>query len=428
MANSRIVSDQEKQLMASGLLRPISKILAESTVHPIASLALRPDATVFGKGSCLIVDPTKPGYRIKCTSDNVSWDSHGSSDSITDRPSAAALGKGSWQVGRDLYLSDGSNYAEFKGGIGAVSRPYVAAQTAIPMMIPPSSSIGANGALQLGTKVGGGTATFGATSGAGVSCTLSLAGFAGTAADVGKVVTVDGGKQATITAAVSTTVATVTITGTLSGTGPFTDWTLSYQFLATYSGVYLYFIAGAVYSGSVAGWYYTVMSSTTVGTVYDNIYTAGTLSIPASPTGIVSAAIGEFTQTTLAVSGLNFPHTGGMLGINGRAEVFNDAINSPGAGTKTSFLYFDDTQLHFLSATTNVINPHKIIIQNRGKQNSQKVTKSTLTSEAASTTASALQYPDIDTAVNGTWKIVLKINAANDFVGSEAATFDVFPL
>ncbi len=76
----------------------------------ISSLEERPTAAAFGNGDLLIVDTTKPGYRINCTSDGISWDSRGSSNSITDRPSAAALGKGSWQVGLNQYLSDGVNY------------------------------------------------------------------------------------------------------------------------------------------------------------------------------------------------------------------------------------------------------------------------------------------------------------------------------
>ncbi len=67
--NSRIISDQEKQLMASGLLRPISRILTESTIHQFTSLdpnvvGGRPAASVFGKGSCLIITPN---YKILCT-------------------------------------------------------------------------------------------------------------------------------------------------------------------------------------------------------------------------------------------------------------------------------------------------------------------------------------------------------------------------
>lgn len=77
----------------------------------IDSLAERPTAAAFGKGDLLIANAN---YRIKCTSDSVSWDSHGYSDSITNRPLASVLGKGSWQVNVDAktYLSDGLSYSQ----------------------------------------------------------------------------------------------------------------------------------------------------------------------------------------------------------------------------------------------------------------------------------------------------------------------------
>jgi lysophospholipase L1-like esterase len=93
--------------MNGGLLRPVSKTLTDTTIHPFASLAARPTASEFGIGHASIVTAT---YRINCSSDGVSWDSHGSSDSIADRPSAAALGKGSWQVGNSVEYSDGVAY------------------------------------------------------------------------------------------------------------------------------------------------------------------------------------------------------------------------------------------------------------------------------------------------------------------------------
>lgn len=74
----------------------------------LSSLEQRPTAAAFGNGDLLIVNPN---YRINCTSDNVSWSSHGSSDSITDRPTAAALGKGSWQVGNGIAYSNGNSYS-----------------------------------------------------------------------------------------------------------------------------------------------------------------------------------------------------------------------------------------------------------------------------------------------------------------------------
>lgn len=84
------------------------KVVGGNDPQILTSLAERPTAAAYGKGELLIVNPN---YRISCTSDGVSWDSHGSSDSITDRPSASVLGKGSWQVGSSTEYSDGVEYS-----------------------------------------------------------------------------------------------------------------------------------------------------------------------------------------------------------------------------------------------------------------------------------------------------------------------------
>jgi hypothetical protein len=411
------LSDHEAQHEQMGLAR-----LNEGLIVDIPDLPSRPSAAVFGTGHAYIVTPT---YRIKCTSDGVSWVSHGSSDSIEDRPSAAALGKGSWQVGNAIEYSDGVSWS----GIGAIGRPYILAQGAVPMMVPPSSTVGANGALQLGTKVGGGTLTFGATSGTGVSATLSVAGLSGTSADVGKVITADGGKQATITAAVSTTVATVTINGTLSGTGPFTDWTLANPFLTVYSDIYINLPAGAAYSGSLAGWYYSSMSSTTVGTIYDNIYTSGvSLAIPSSPSTISSVAIGEFTQITAIQTAINFTNQGEALGNNGKLNIWIDESNNNTTTSKRTAFYIDTTEIHLQASTINVGNPHEIILQNRGTQLKQKATRSGVTSEGAFNSVSG-QFFSIDTSIDHTLKITLQLSGAiTDWICLEAYSFMLFHL
>jgi hypothetical protein len=60
-------------------------------------------------------------------------------------------------------------------------------------------------------------------------------------------------------------------------------------------GCWMYFAAGQVHSGSAAGWWYTVMSSTTAGTVYNNRYTSGPTNPPAIPAGLSIAGPGAFT-------------------------------------------------------------------------------------------------------------------------------------
>jgi lysophospholipase L1-like esterase len=106
------LSNLEKQLMAGGVLRPISKTIADVSVHQFTSLDPLatngcPTAANFGKGSCQILTPT---YKIDRTSNSVSWTSHGSGP-LADRPSAALFGVGEWIVpGIASYTSSGDNW------------------------------------------------------------------------------------------------------------------------------------------------------------------------------------------------------------------------------------------------------------------------------------------------------------------------------
>ena len=74
--------------------------------------------------------------------------------------------------------------------------------------------------------------------------------------------------------------------------------TLTTALDTTYANCYLYLPANAIEAGSAAGLYFAQMSSTTVGTVYNNTYTSGKHAIPSSPTAFVTTGPGAYTQTT----------------------------------------------------------------------------------------------------------------------------------
>lgn len=99
--------------------------------------------------------------------------------------------------------------------------------------------------------------------------------------------------------------------GALSGIGSFS---------VTYTnGIYLYFPAGAVYAGSPAGFYWTIMSAANTGTIYQEMWTGpGAAEPPIRQTPIVAAGPGAYTQT----SGANIvifrtPLPANLLGIAG---------------------------------------------------------------------------------------------------------------
>jgi hypothetical protein len=108
-------------------------------------------------------------------------------------------------------------------------------------------------------------------------------------------------------------------------------------------GIWLYFPATAFASGA-AGFYWAVMSSTTVGVVYTS-QTSGT-----PVTGSNSAYTGDTTLRTAVT--VTIP--GGAMGANGAVRFSYGAQTNNSAGTKTISAAFGGTQVNSAIGTTNV--------------------------------------------------------------------------
>src|SRR5208282_2447369 len=79
--------------------------------------------------------------------------------------------------------------------------------------------------------------------------------------------------------------------------------TLNTGIALAYPDAFMYFPAGAVYTSSPAGWYFTQFSSVTTGTVYNYMYVSGQAHSLKSPESfyartLTGAAPGAYTQTT----------------------------------------------------------------------------------------------------------------------------------
>lgn len=158
--------------------------------------------------------------------------------------------------------------------------------------------------------------------------------------------------------------------GTMGNNGALSGLT---AFLKTYSdGIYLYFPASAIAAGSAAGWYWTVMSSTTAGTVYNNTYTSGQPSKPASPTPFVTTGPGAFTGVTVRVNGPQITIAGGSMGNNGQLEWQLFGIQNNSAGTKGINPSLGGTLVSGWAQTTSSSpNSARWIARNCGAQNRQ---------------------------------------------------------
>ena len=140
--------------------------------------------------------------------------------------------------------------------------------------------------------------------------------------------------------------------GTIGNNGALT---LTTGLAFTYSnGVYFYFPANAIFAGSAAGVYYVVMSSTTVGTIYNNTYTSGIPKFISSPTPFVTTGPGAYTQTiSTDITLVSHVLKGNLLKNFGSLEITDAYINNNSANNKTRKILLNGATYNDTFNTTN---------------------------------------------------------------------------
>lgn len=150
--------------------------------------------------------------------------------------------------------------------------------------------------------------------------------------------------------------------------------TLTTALPTTFSnGCYLYFPVNAIVTGSAAGVYYAVMSSATVGTVYNNVLTAGNKPVViASPTAFATTGPGAYTQTiSTAIPLITLPITGGSLGPNGVLMMDFVSARPNNADGVTYTATYGGTLVWTLSGISNLWQSQHRLLRNMGVQNAQ---------------------------------------------------------
>ena len=148
-------------------------------------------------------------------------------------------------------------------------------------------------------------------------------------------------------------------------------------------GIWWLLPAGAAYAGSAQGVYWCVMSSTTVGTIYDTTYDVTTELpyIPASPTPIVAAGPGAYTGLTgnRIVLGTKVP--GNAMGIEGLVRAGFKIASNNTAGTKDNTLMINGSTASWSTTLSgaNVYNSTQVSLQNIGVVNQQIISRSNAT-------------------------------------------------
>jgi len=132
------------------------------------------------------------------------------------------------------------------------------------------------------------------------------------------------------------------------------------------SGIWLALPAAAAYADSPAGTYWCVMSSTTVGVIYNNLL-VGVPYVPTAPTAIVSArAATNYTGVTTAVALATVTVPGGLVGANGSLQIKFAGSQNSAAGAKTYVVKGAAGTWLSSAATTTAAAYYDFTVGNRG--------------------------------------------------------------
>ncbi len=127
--------------------------------------------------------------------------------------------------------------------------------------------------------------------------------------------------------------------------------TLTTALATAYANAYCYLPAAAIVGGSAAGWYYCTFSTTSAGTIFNNVYTNGTPTIPISPTPFVTTGPGAFVQTTASdIQAYQLTITANTLGARDSIEVRAE-VTQTDTTSNTFRLKFGSTTWRTLTLT-----------------------------------------------------------------------------
>ncbi len=199
-----------------------------------------------------------------------------------------------------------------------------------------------------------------------------------------------------------------------------------------YPHAYVYMPAGAISTGSAAGWYYAVFSTQTAATLYNNTYTSGTPAIPASPTAFSTTGPGAFTQTTAtAITAYSLTIAANTIGANGSVQVMASASYLNSATVKWINGYYSSGYRFSVGSFTTTTNAQLIGgFANTGTTSGTIDKQVPLNGYAwgAPTSTSAMSYGEVDSTSNQSLYVTLDLNsAATDWIVLEAINVMLVP-
>lgn len=193
-----------------------------------------------------------------------------------------------------------------------------------------------------------------------------------------------------------------------------------------YPNAYVYMPAGAISSGSLAGWYYGVFSSTSAATLYNNVYTSGTPAIPGSPTAFSTTGPGAYTQTTVSlISSYQLTIAGNTIGLNGSVRTFKLGTYNSTAGNKIFRDSFGSTVFSGFTGTTTTQVGIIGGFSNRGATNVQVSFVENGTGIASS--SAAFDTGAVDTTINQNYIVQVELATATDTLTLEGVLVELLP-
>lgn len=206
-------------------------------------------------------------------------------------------------------------------------------------------------------------------------------------------------------------------------------WTTSNAAQATaYPNAYCFVPLHAISASSAAGWYYCTFSTTQAATLFNNTYTSGTPTIPASPTPFVTTGPGAYTQTTGSnIASYTLAIAGNTIGLNGTVHIEGNVSHNNSAGNKILTTNYDSYAFGTFTDTTSLNRALIGGFSNRGATNVQVPLSNSSLAVPATGSAGALTYGAIDSTATKNLVFNLQIASGSDGMVLESAAVELMP-
>lgn len=195
-------------------------------------------------------------------------------------------------------------------------------------------------------------------------------------------------------------------------------------------GAWVRLPAGAVVGG-LAGLYFAVFSSSTVGAIKSLFADPATQFIPYLPTVALVAAVGSavaYTQTTgAAITLMNMTVRGAQMGLTGSLRAEFAVAQSNNANGKTLTATFGGSNIFNAGMASTLSALGAIRVRNRGVYGSQVTTPLNTFGAPGVTAGNSPVYLTKDTSVDQGFTVNVQSAVATDYVVLEAFTAEVLP-